>query len=78
MYLNIYSDSSYLPKPKSRIHAGGYFYLSSLPSDTIKPPLPNSVLPPMNGDIYILFSIMRMVLFCDTEAELGADYFNAK
>ena len=62
-----------IPQPHRRI-----IYLGSLPSDPIKPPLPYSVLPPMNGSIHILCFVMSMFLSSVTEAELGAAFFNSR
>jgi hypothetical protein len=78
MSLKIHSDASYLSEPKARSRAGGYFYLSSHPTDPSQPPTPTSVPPPMNGAIHVLSSILDVVLASATEAELGACYFNAR
>jgi hypothetical protein len=78
MSLKIHSDASYLSEPKARSRAGGYFYLSSHPTDPSKPPTPTSIPPPMNGAIHVLSSILDVVLASATEAELGACFFNAR
>jgi hypothetical protein len=78
MCLKIHSDASYLSEPKARSRAGGYFYLSSHPTDPSKPPSPTSIQPPMNGAIHVLSSILDVVMASATEAELGACYFNAR
>ena len=78
MYLHIHSDASYLSESKARSRAGGIFFLSSRPSDPTKTPEPTATLPPFNGAIHIVSSIMKAVLASATEAELGALFYNVK
>ena len=78
MCLNIHSDASYLSKHKYRNCAGGYFYIGYITSDPSIPPLPDFVLPPMNGSIHILYSIIIIVISSATKSELGDSFLIAK
>ena len=68
MILNIHSDASYLTATKGRSHAGGYFFLGSLPQrdQPIK----------LNGNIAITSAILKLVAASAAEAELGALFLN--
>jgi hypothetical protein len=72
MTLHIHSDASYLSEKNARSRAGGYFYLSSKPQDPTKAPSADAPLPPMNGAIHVLSSIMKNVLASAAESETGA------
>jgi hypothetical protein len=69
MSLNIHSDASYLSAPKAQSHAGGYFFLGSIPQD--------AELIFINGAIHITCTILKLVAALATEAELGALFLNA-
>ena len=71
MILAVESDASYLSIPKARSRAAGFFYLTSTPTPTQAPVMPN-------GAIHILCQTMREVLSSAAEAELGALFHNAK
>ncbi len=70
MILNVHSDAPYLSAPKAHSHAGGYFFLGSIPQDgdPIK----------LNGAIHITCTILKLVTASAAEAELGALFLNAK
>ncbi len=70
MLLNVHSNASYLSAPCARSHAGGYFFLGSLPveGNPIK----------LNGAIHIMCTIHRLVAASTAEAELGAFFLNAQ
>jgi hypothetical protein len=70
MILNAHSDALYLSAPKACSHAGGYFFLGSIPhnGDPIK----------SNGAIYITCAILKLVAASAAEAELGALFINAQ
>ena len=53
--------------------AVGLFYLSSHPSK-----IPKNLNPPLNGPIYLLCRIMKMVLSSTVEAEYGGLFINSK
>ena len=57
--------------PRSRV--GGLFYLSSHPFKT-----PKNINPPLNGPIYVLCRIMKMVLLYAAEAEYGGIFIDTK
>jgi hypothetical protein len=78
MVLHVHSDASYLSEAHARSRSGGYFFLSSRPTDPTTAPLPNCPPPPLNGPIHVPSSIMRVVLSSATEAEMGALFYNAK
>jgi hypothetical protein len=70
MILNVHSDASYLSTPKACSHAGGYFFLSSIPQDA-EPII-------INGAIHITCTILKLVAASAAEAELGALFLNAQ
>ncbi len=63
MILNVHSDASYLSAPKARRHAGGCFFLGSLPrdGDPIK----------LNGAIHVQCTILKLIAASAAEAKLG-------
>ena len=63
MILNVHSEAPYLFAPKSCSHAGGYFFLGSIPQDgdPIK----------LNEAIHITCTILKLVAASAAEAELG-------
>jgi hypothetical protein len=73
MCLHIHSDASYLSETKSRSRAGGIFFLSSKPSTVTPAPMP-----PLNGPIHIVSSILRNIMALATEAKVGACFHNAQ
>jgi len=70
MVLNIYSDASYLSKPKAHSRACGHFFMGSIPSD--EKPIQ------LNGAFHTLCSILRCVVASAAEAELGALFLNCQ
>ena len=70
MILHIHSDASYLSESQARSRAGGIFFLSTIPTD--------GIVPPLNGAIHITSVIMKNVLASAAEAELAALFFNAQ
>ncbi len=70
MILNVHCDVSYLSAPKACSHAGGYFFLGSIPQDgdPIK----------LNGTLHITCAILKLVATFAAEAELGALFLNAQ
>jgi hypothetical protein len=60
MILNVHSDKWYLSAPKTCSHAGGYFFLGSIPQDgdPIK----------LNGAIHITCTILKLVAASAAEA----------
>ena len=70
MVLNVHSEESYLSEAKGRSCAGGYFFLSSLPTD--------GKLIQLNGNIMITCKIRKLVASLAAEAELGALFVNTK
>ena len=70
MVLNVHSDASYLSAPNARSHAGGYFFLGSIPRDD------SPII--INGAIHITCTILKLVAASAAEAELGALFLNAQ
>ena len=70
MILKVHSNASYLSAPKARSHAGGYFFLGSIPRD--------AELIIIKGSIHITCTILKLVAASATEAELGALCLNAQ
>eukprot|EP00957_Ditylum_brightwellii_P091282 6951018-Ditylum_brightwellii.AAC.1 len=66
MILRVHSDASYLSEPKARIRAGGFFYLGNIQPHH------------MNGQILVLFQILRNAMASAAEAELSTLFENAK
>ena len=67
MKLAFHGDASYLSKPKSRIRAGGHFFLSN-----------KSTIPQNNGAILNIANIIKHVMISGIEAELAALYIMAR
>jgi hypothetical protein len=70
MILNIHSDASYLSETKARSRVAGYFFLGSTPTDD--QPIE------LNGAIYVLCGILKIVVASAAESELGALFMNIK
>jgi hypothetical protein len=70
MILNIHSDASYLSARNAKSRASGHFFLGWLPKD-------NEPIR-LNGAIFDLCTILKMVAASAAEAELGALFMNAK
>ena len=70
MVLNIHSDISYLSEPRAQSRLAGYFFLGKVPKkgENIQ----------MNGNIFVLCGILRIVVCSVAEAELGALLINIK
>ena len=60
MILRIHSDVSYLSVTKARSRATGFFYM-----------LDDSENPHINGDIYVILTILKNVIASAAEAETG-------
>ena len=73
MCLWIDSDTSFASIRNARSRVGGLFYLSSHPSK-----IPKHNDPPLNGPIFVLCRIMKMVLSSAAEAEYGGIFINTK
>jgi len=67
MILSVHSDASYLTEKGARSRAGGHFYMSN-----------NARIPPNNGAVLNVASIIKAVMSSAAEAELGALYINAR
>ncbi len=67
MILAVHSDAGYCNETKSRSRAGGHFFLSH-----------NVDIPPNNGAILTVATIIKAVMSSAAEAELGAIFINAK
>eukprot|EP00804_Cyclotella_cryptica_P022079 CCRYP_019736-RA/>CCRYP_019736-RA protein AED:0.25 eAED:0.37 QI:0/-1/0/1/-1/0/1/0/181 len=70
MVLNIHSDASYLHEPSACSRIGGHFFLGWTPSDHFPIKL--------NGAIHVISTILNFVAASVAEAELGAQFVNAK
>jgi hypothetical protein len=70
MILNIHSDASYLSETRARSRIAGYFFLGSTPAD-------NQPIT-LNGAIFTLCGILKIVVASAAEAELGALFMNSK
>ena len=67
MVLAIHSNVLYLSEPKSRSHAGGHMYM-----------VRKDKIPINNGAVLNILQIIRAVMSSVAEAELGAQFINAK
>ena len=70
MILNLHSDASYLTASRGRSHAGGYFFLGSIPN-TRDPIF-------LNDNVAITCVILKLVATSAAEAELGARFLNVQ
>ena len=70
MALNIHYDASYLSELRARSTLAGYFFLGKVPKkgENIH----------MNGNIFVSYGILRIVVCSAAEAELGALFLNIK
>ena len=68
--LNVHSDASYLSKPKAKSRVAGVYFIGDVPEDR-KPLL-------LNGNIFIVCSILKIVVASVADAELGAFFINGK
>ena len=75
MCLYLHSDASYLSETRARSRAAGHYFLSNHPVDPTTPPVD---IPPLNGPIHTLCSIIDVVVGSAAEAEIGAAYLNAQ
>ncbi len=66
MVLAVYSNASYLSKPKAHNRAGGHFFLSN-----------DTTIPPNNGAVLNNAHIIKNVMSSATEAELAGLYIMA-
>jgi hypothetical protein len=78
MTLKIHSDGSYLSESEAQSHAGGHFFLSNTTSNPSKSSSTHEPLPPNNGAIHTLCSIMKMVHSSAAEAETAALFTTQK
>jgi hypothetical protein len=78
MVLSIHSDASYHSEAKARSRVAGHFILADSMQQPTLAPKPADQLPPHNGAILIISSILPMVVASATEAELAALYYNAR
>jgi hypothetical protein len=70
MVLNVHSNVFYLSAPCAQSHAGGYFFLGSLPVDG------NPIK--LNGAIHIMCMILKLIAASAANAKLGALFLNAQ
>ena len=73
MCLHTHSDASYLLVPKAKSRAGVHFFLSERLD---KGNLPEKC--PINGPVYVISKILKIVMGSAAEAEIGASYMNAQ
>ena len=73
MCLHIHSDALYLSAPKARSRAGAHFFLSDR---CTSPPTSGPVK--INGRIYVLAKIIKLVMVSAAEAEIGASFMAAQ
>ena len=73
MCLWINSDTSFASIRNACSRVGRFFYLSPHPSN-----IPKHHDPPLNGPIFVLCRIMKIVLSSAAEAEYGGIFVNAK
>ena len=88
MILRVHSDVSYLSVSKGRYRTAGYFFLSSAAqsqnSPTTKPSTipdnksPLEPLPPSNGAVHVLYTILKSIMTSATEAEIAAIFVNCQ
>jgi hypothetical protein len=69
MILHIHSDASYLSETEAKSRAGGFFYMGS--STNMDKKL-------TNGEILIISKVLKHLMSSAAEAEIGADFINAK
>ena len=67
MVLAAHSDASYLSETKSRIRAGGHFFMAS-----------DIAVPENNGAVHTVSQIIKTIMSSAAEAELGALYINCR
>ena len=70
MILNVHSDASYLSEPRAKSRVAGVYFMGDVPEDG-KPIL-------LNGNIFIVCSMLKFVVASAAEAELGALFINGK
>jgi hypothetical protein len=70
MILNVHSDASYLSVPKACSHAGGYYFLGSIPcnGDPIK----------LNKTIHVTCTILKLVGTSTAKVALGSLFLIAQ
>jgi hypothetical protein len=78
MHLWTHSDASYLSESEARSRVASFFYLSDKPDDVTAAPAPDSALPPINGAVTVLSTILKAVMASATEAEMGGLFLAAK
>ena len=75
MILHVASDASYICEERERSQSGGHFPLANrLVKNGDKPP----TLPTNNGAIHTMCQIIKTVMSLSAEAEIGANFINAK
>ena len=77
MVLRIHSDASYLTERGARSRAGGHHYLSDIPINPLGQPKSTDPVPPNNGPIHTVCTIIKHVMSSAAEAEMGALHHNA-
>jgi hypothetical protein len=70
MILNIHSDASYLSETRTQSRVAGHFFVGSMPT--------NNQPIKLNGSIYTLCGILKIVVASAAEAKLGALFLNIK
>ena len=73
MVLWVHSDASYLFCPKAQSRAGGMHFLSNKPPT---PHDPEKIESTLNGIVYVVCKILRIIMTSAAESELGALFVN--
>jgi hypothetical protein len=78
MVLHLHSDASYQSETHARSRAGGFFFMSTADPAYITNIDPNAPPPPINGNVHVPCTILKVVVSSAAEAELGALFHNGK
>ena len=70
MILNVHSDASCLSEPRAKSRVAGVYFMGDVPEHG-KPIL-------LNGNIFMMCSMLKFVVASAAEAELGALFINEK
>ena len=77
MVLRIHSDASYLSVRVARSRSAGCFYLPDpSPASDFNHTDPATDLPPINGSVHILCTILKNVIVSATKTEVGVVFIN--
>ena len=79
MVLRIHSGASYLSVRGARSRTAGFFYLlDPSPAPAFNHTDAATNLPPINGAVHVLCTILKNVVASATEAEVGAVFVNCQ